>query len=194
MYDMSIFDKYINQMTNDKVVKLTKRCLENVPHDFWEMPASTTGKYHPGYALGYGGLIRHTLTAVYMAECLLNLKMFASLNEKKSEIFAALILHDSVKKGKSGGNYTVFEHPIYAGDFIERIGSELTKDTQDPQYLTLAEFIAKLVRSHMGQWNTSRYSDVVLPLPSCNVSKFVHLCDYLASRKGDDDVLSYLEN
>lgn len=194
MYDMSIFDKYIKQITNKKVVKLTKRCLENVPHDFWEMSASTTGKYHPGYALGFGGLIRHTLTAVYMAESLLQLKMFSSLQDMKSEIFAALILHDCMKKGKSGGQYTVFEHPIYAGDFIEQIGSQLVRETQDKEYLTLAEFIAKLVRSHMGQWNTSQYSKTILPLPMTNAAKFVHLCDYLASRKGDDDVLTYLEN
>lgn len=35
----------------------------------------------------------------------------------------------------------------------------------------------------VGQWNTVRYSKVVLPTPKTKYQKFVHLCDYLASRK-----------
>lgn len=34
-----------------------------------------------------------------------------------------------------------------------------------------------------GQWNTARYSKVELPKPKNKYQKFVHLCDYLASRK-----------
>ena len=39
------------------------------------------------------------------------------------------------------------------------------------------------VASHMGPWNTSNYSDVVLPVPKAPIEKFVHMCDYLASRR-----------
>ena len=35
----------------------------------------------------------------------------------------------------------------------------------------------------MGRWNTSDYSDIVLPLPLTLTQKLVHMCDYLASRK-----------
>ena len=35
----------------------------------------------------------------------------------------------------------------------------------------------------MGPWNTSQYSDVVLPIPKAPMEKFVHMCDYLASRR-----------
>ncbi|HIS17456.1 MAG TPA: hypothetical protein IAC02_02455 [Candidatus Coprovivens excrementavium] len=35
----------------------------------------------------------------------------------------------------------------------------------------------------MGRFNTSEFSDVILPLPKTPEQKFVHMCDYLASRK-----------
>ena len=35
----------------------------------------------------------------------------------------------------------------------------------------------------MGRFNTSDYSDVILPLPNTAEQKFVHMCDFLASRK-----------
>ena len=40
-----------------------------------------------------------------------------------------------------------------------------------------------MIESHMGEWNTNSYSNVVLPLPITKHQKFVHMCDYLASRK-----------
>ena len=35
----------------------------------------------------------------------------------------------------------------------------------------------------MGPWNTSNYSDVILPKPLMRHQRFIHMCDYLASRK-----------
>ena len=37
--------------------------------------------------------------------------------------------------------------------------------------------------SHMGQWNADRRSGVTLPKPETAFQKFVHQCDYLASRR-----------
>ena len=48
-------------------------------------------------------------------------------------------------------------------------------DYKNKQDLAL---IAELVESHMGEWNYS-----VLPKPKTDLQKFVHECDYLASRK-----------
>ena len=46
-----------------------------------------------------------------------------------------------------------------------------------------ADFICKVIESHMGPWNKSEYSDIILPLPKTKFERFVHMCDYLASRK-----------
>lgn len=39
-----------------------------------------------------------------------------------------------------------------------------------------------MIESHMGKWNTSKYSKVELPVPRDEYQRFVHRCDYLASR------------
>ena len=43
--------------------------------------------------------------------------------------------------------------------------------------------ISDNVSSHMGRFNTNSYSDIVLPLPDTVTKKFIHMCDFLASRK-----------
>ena len=45
------------------------------------------------------------------------------------------------------------------------------------------KFLYDCIATHMGQWNTARYSKVELSKPKNKYQKFVHLCDYLASRK-----------
>ena len=45
------------------------------------------------------------------------------------------------------------------------------------------ELLVGMISSHMGEWNTNQYSDVVLPIPSNKYEKMVHMCDMLASRK-----------
>ena len=44
--------------------------------------------------------------------------------------------------------------------------------------------IAECIKSHMGEWNTDyKTKEEVLPKPESVMQSFVHLCDYLASRK-----------
>jgi hypothetical protein len=43
--------------------------------------------------------------------------------------------------------------------------------------------MSHVIASHMGPWNTSPYDKTILPVPETKEEKFVHLCDYLASRK-----------
>ena len=45
------------------------------------------------------------------------------------------------------------------------------------------EFMCHVISSHMGPWNTNNYSDIILPKPESKFQRFVHMCDYLASRK-----------
>lgn len=156
---------------------LVEECLEAAPDYFFTMPASTTGKYHPAYTLGEGGLVRHTKAAVKIADSLLGLEMYAPLAKSKDLIIAALILHDTVKKGMDGSNYTTTTHPLDAA----KLFTETAEKTCKRQ--AVVGMIAGMIRSHMGQWNTERDGRAVLPKPETKEQKFVHQCDYLASRK-----------
>ena len=42
--------------------------------------------------------------------------------------------------------------------------------------------LCMMIESHMGKWNTNKYSKVELPVPTNELQRFVHRCDYLASR------------
>lgn len=164
---------------NEKSRAFITEFLNRVVYDyFYVVPASSSGKYHPEYALGRGGLVRHTKAAVKIADDLLSLEQYEMLNELyHDEIIASLIVHDTFKQGLKGG-HTVFEHPVYAGQSIK-----LFAETEYPDMIPFAEKVSALVCSHMGQWNKSPKSRIMLPKPRTEVEKFVHLCDYLASRK-----------
>ena len=57
MYDSTIFNRYINEIGDPKIQEIVEECLQKCPKEFYTMPASTTGKYHPPFALGEGGFV-----------------------------------------------------------------------------------------------------------------------------------------
>lgn len=170
----NILDPEINLIQDGKKGRIVKDLIGKLPDYFFEVAASSTGKYHPKYALGEGGLIRHTKAAVKIAESLLELEMFSGLLEIKDDIIAALILHDGLKHGYEGGQYNVAEHPNIMANFI----------VNELQGSDFAYSIAELIETHMGQWNTDwKTKEEILKKPSSKPQAFVHLCDYLASRR-----------
>lgn len=187
MYNKEIFKPYLNLFQNEKIKQFANYLLDEVPDYFWTTAASSTGKYHPSYSLGNGGLVRHTLSALYYAKEMLNLEMYKDLLDYKDEIYFAIMFHDCQKLGNS--KYTVHEHPDLAADFIVKHWEE--NNTGVPK--VSIDLICNMVKSHMGQWNANKYSKIVLLKPNTQLEKFVHLCDYLASRKGDEECLRYLQ-
>lgn len=170
-----VFKTELSYIVDEDIRESLAILIDKIPDYFFTIAASSTGKYHPSYALGDGGLVRHTKAAVRMAYELFGIYKFPQ--REKDLIIMALVLHDSVKKGEEESKYTLFDHPIIAKEFIEKYKSELKLTKED------IEFVGECITSHMGRFNTSDYSDVILPLPKTPQQKFVHMCDYLASRK-----------
>lgn len=175
MNKQEVFENEIVLIKNEDIRNSLRILIDKMPDYFFTIPASSTGKYHPEYATGDGGLVRHTKAAVRMANELFGIYKFPE--RTKDLIIFSLLLHDSVKKGEEESKYTLFDHPIVAGDFIKKYKDELKLTKED------LEFVCNAIASHMGRFNTSDYSDVILPLPKTPEEKFVHMCDYLASRK-----------
>ena len=46
-----------------------------------------------------------------------------------------------------------------------------------------AKFIADAIKTHMGPWTTDYDGNEVLEKPKTKYQNFVHMCDFLASRK-----------
>lgn len=179
MDKIKTFEKEYQYIKNEKYLQDLKTLINLLPDYFFEIPASSTGKYHPDYAGVKNGLVNHTKAAARIAHELL---MNNSLNQdftdsEKDLIIISLILHDGLKKGMSEEKYTRFDHPLLAANFIRENKEKLSFSEEE------LKFICDNISSHMGEWNTNAYSNVVLPLPKTNSQKFVHMCDYLASRK-----------
>lgn len=169
---MKRFETELNYIVDPEIRKAGEMCVLHIPEYFYEIPASSTGKYHPEYALGEGGLYRHTKAAVRIAKDLLDLEQYGFTQYEKDCAILALILHDSRKSGDDHGMFTKFEHPLLASNAVR-------KDLPP----AIAETVCSLIESHMGQWNTSNRSSYVLPKPVTALQMVVHLADYLASRK-----------
>ena len=176
---MEFFGTELMAIGDEILRKFVLFCLVKAPEYFWTIPASTTGKYHPAYSLGNGGLVRHTKAACKIAIDLLKLEQYRHLDT--DTIVSALILHDVIKK-REGETYTATEHPMLASSFI--VENHKHYEGTFPSLAPQINEIRKLIMSHMGQWNYDYYTKAeVLPKPVTEQEKFVHLCDYLASRK-----------
>lgn len=144
---------------------------EQVPEYFKHVPASSSGKYHPAYALGEGGLCRHVIATVKFIVHITSLEYLRIDSIMRDKMIAAAMLHDAFKQGLDGsGQHTVKDHARVASQQITKYASELTE--LDPDRPT----ISRMVATHMGQWE-----------PKCKPGNryefLVHLADYLASRK-----------
>ena len=152
----------------------------NMLPDYWlEEAASSTGKYHPEYALGNGGLLRHSKAAMRIGYELLSNPCIGDkyTNHEKDLMLMSLLVHDGLKLGIPQEKYTRFDHPILMGKFIldnyKKIG--ISKDD--------AKFMNEVIKTHMGPWTTDYNGEEVLEKPKNKYQNFVHMCDFLASRK-----------
>ena len=179
-----LFERQINYIENERLKQFAEYAIKKVPDYFFVIPASSTGKFHPQYALGEHGLLRHVKAAVNIANDLLHRTIMYDKvfdDNTKDNIIIALLFHDCLKSGNPEEKYTRADHPRLAAEFIQELydkWSEIEDDTA-PSF-----FAPRLILSHMGQWNTDyRWHKEILPKPEQEDELFVHLCDYLASRK-----------
>lgn len=166
-----IQDKYLKD-------KVTTFLDDEVPDYFWKVAASSSGKYHPNFASGEGGLVRHTQMVVAV------LKEIKAIQEITDDIFDCLVvaclIHDTFKHGYKDVGFTVNEHPVIAAESWAMF-------VKDDMSFYKNEIIYTCVLRHMGQWGPyiakmekTLYNGRGTMDFYCSI---VHLCDYIASRK-----------
>ena len=116
----TMFDKEISYIKDNQIKSAMVKLLNILPEYWFEVPASSTGKYHPEYALGDGGLLRHSKAAMRIGYELLS---DPSIGEKytdheKDLMLISLLVHDGLKSGNPKEKYTRFDHPIIMKNFI----------------------------------------------------------------------------
>ena len=179
MNKIDVFNKEYMYIKNVKYRDNLKKLVELLPDYFFEVAASSTGKYHPSFSLGDGGLVRHTKAAVRIAHELYSTESVTGkfTDDEKDLMLFGLLLHDGLKHGKEKSEYTVFEHPIVVCDFIRENKDKLTLTDSE------IDFITNVIETHMGPWTTDYKGNEILQKPVNKYQKFVHMCDFLASRK-----------
>lgn len=147
---------------------------EKVGAWFWKSGASSSGKYHPQFTKGEGGLVKHTRAVVWVCEELLKMSSYAYMkSEYKDYARVACLLHDTRKYGRGDeeDKDCYKDHGAIAADDVRMAWAEFFGGSHCPDLLTMA------IRSHMGQWVEDRDDR-----PFTNIDRLVHMADYIASR------------
>ena len=179
MERINLFNQEINYIKDSRVKESLVYMIEKLPDYFFTIPAASTGKYLPDYAQGDGGLLRHSKAAMRIGYELLSNPAIGDkyTDLEKDLMLMGLLLHDGLKLGQPQEKYTRFDHPILMANFIESESNNLKISKEE------AKFVADVIKTHMGVWTTDYNGNEVLEKPKTKYQNFVHMCDYLASRK-----------
>ena len=174
-----VFKKELSYIKDEMIREDCKTMINLLPDYFFTIPASSTGKYHPSYSLGEGGLLRHTKAAVRIGYELLQDPSIGNKyqDQEKDIMLMGLLLHDGLKSGIPKEQYTRFDHPILMSNYIMDNKDKLLMSDEELELLT------SVIRTHMGPWTQDYNGEEVLEAPKTKYQNFVHMCDFLASRK-----------
>ena len=179
---LNLVKPVLDTFENEDIKEFAILLLDDLPDYIWHVGASSTGKYHPAYSLGEGGLMRHQIAVVRFLNFFLELEQYGSkLSSRERDLIRlAGFVHDGRKSGAQddyeNSKYTKFNHPILMADVIRSF---------DGKYLNHEEIeiVADTISKHMGQWNVDNKTNFELPKPNNKYARMVHVADYLASRK-----------
>ena len=172
MQKSKFFEREINLIQNPDYQAFVRWVLDKaVPDYFWEIGASSSGRYHPVFSQGEGGLVRHTKAVVMFAEELLRMSSYMYMQEEyKDFVIMACILHDTCKYGVTVYNKEEYkDHAKNASDLVNWAWRELYEENAPT-------FLLSAIRCHMGQWSEKE------DRPFTNIDRCVHMADYMASR------------
>ena len=178
MEKIEYFNKEYSYIKDNKKREDVKYLVNKLPDYFFEIPASSTGKYHPSFASSENGLVKHTKVAVRIAKELLDNPGLNNFKDNEKDIIImAIILHDGCKSGIVKENYTRFDHPLIVSQLIKENRSNLSLNDEE------MDLLIRVISSHMGIWNKDYNGNEILPIPKDKYQRFVHMCDYLSSKK-----------
>lgn len=178
---VEIFQEELDRISDPELKLFATEVLKQLPDYFFTVSVSSTGKYHPEFASGEGGLVRHTKAALIVAEKLFEnttVKELQLTEHEKDLARVSILLHDGCKRGDDENGPTLHDHPNIIVRHIQQFQDEL------PPILVIdLDQILMAISSHSGQWTTSKYSYIKLDRPESNLDKVVHISDYIASLK-----------
>jgi uracil-DNA glycosylase family 4 len=167
---LNIFGDELSLISDPLVRDWCIAAWANAPEYAFHAAASISGKYHPQFALGEAGLIRHTKAVVYVVRRWAELLGLSS--QTTNCVIAGALLHDIIKYGdtygeKSERSYDQYNrHPEISAEHILLHKPESVDGI-------VSDVVTSLVRRHMGQWGAEP--------PVAQIEKLLHLADMLVS-------------
>jgi uncharacterized protein (DUF3820 family) len=177
---LKMFINEIGDIKDANLKAFATELIANADDYFFVVPASSSGKYHPPFDLGDGGLVRHTRLVAYMARSLAESYCFSDYDTDC--LIVAALAHDIKKQGNGDTGHTVWDHPILAMHYVQEIYGKTNFNVP----ADTIEKISNAVSSHMGKWgNEPRFckGNTPLPMPVTEFDKALQAADYVASRK-----------
>lgn len=172
------------EMITDDAIRSFTRSILLKSKNFWDIPSSFSGKYHPADEHGVGGNVLHTKRVVRIANSIS--ESYALANDERDIVLAACILHD-VCKGieKDDGTGCKYDpmHPYTVNRLVEQCLKHDKNFSNESQSSTLyvsediIHSILRLIRSHLGPW-----SPIPETYPITYLDYIVHISDNIASK------------
>lgn len=180
---IAVFQPLLDRFETEEMKLYCQEMITQVPDYIFDMPSSTSGKYHNATQCLPHGQIYHIIMFAEILNYLLALKCsqekFKSAQQRDA-MRCVPIFHDALKCGLDGSKYTVHEHPMLAGAWVRE--SKVEHDIEDK----VKEAIARMCERHSGEWTTSKKSKIILPEPENEMERIIHMCDILSSRNNID--------
>lgn len=177
------FKKFLETFETDEMRDYCEDMIKLMPDYVFSMKASISSKYHNSTQCQDGGEIFHILMGCQILSYILDLEYMKNKYPKPKQrdaLRVSFALHDAVKLGWNGSQYTVHEHPILAAEWVEK-----TKVEHDIKP-ALKKYIGNLIRTHSGQYRENKRSSVVLPEIKTDEQFLIHAVDILSSRSNLD--------
>ena len=170
--------RFVNASGDTMTGNLT---LENVKY---ATSSATTGVV---YSNGIKDMLRIKCEGLNMLTDPVYFKTFVELNGESCDVEFAFAYCDKAYEtiySFVNGGYTPHDGTHVTG-FKTAFTSLMNKMAREQEILKDKDknFIAEMISSHMGIWTTDYNGNEVLPKPKDKYQRFVHMCDYLASRK-----------
>lgn len=169
----SLYNQEIRLLQNkEKQEKTLNLLASSVSEKMKNVPASSSGKYHPPFAQGEGGLIRHSKA---VAQAAYGLAGMLNVPGDKDRFVVAGLMHDMWKLGPNGNfGFTDPKHGSLAAEALRKAG--LTDE-------------ADLAGPHMGNFAKGQYKNAE------KITKFdqrlLNNADWLMSRTYAQDFVTW---
>lgn len=190
-----LFNSWLLQLPVD-LKNIADMAFKQLPNYFFVKPASSTDKYHPRFANGDGGLVRHTLYALevwkYLYQGFKDRLIFPDTYEFG---IVAVMFHDALKYGENNEDrqYTTKTHPEDAAEWMRKIIYDYV-ESRDWKLMTKQNFkwqcedcIIKPIEHHQGPWSNHGS-------PEGLMQELVFIADYVASQPTFEKELFKCEN